>query len=134
MSLSSELGNLNCPKAFKEPAKEYLDREKSLLSPKEHKRQASILEEHLRPFFGGKLGEISAQSVEQYIALRSRKCSAATIRKEVGVLKHLLNRTLKEGKISKNPLAGVTMPNCPLTASLTYSRQNWSPCVAWIRF
>jgi integrase len=75
--------------------------------------------------------------VEQYIALRSRKCSAATIRKEVGVLKHLLNRAMKEGKISKNPAAGVTMPKLPagrvrylqpteLQAVLEY-------CPPWIR-
>jgi integrase len=51
--------------------------------------------------------------VEQYIAARSRKCSAATFRKEVGVLKHLLNRAMKEGKISKNPAAGVRMPKVP---------------------
>jgi integrase len=122
---------------FKEAAKEYLDRQKPLLSPKEYDRQAAILEEHLRPSFAGKLGEISARSVEQYIALRSRKCSAATIRKEVGVLKHLLNRAMKEGKISKNPAAGVTMPKLPagrvrylqpteLQAVLEY-------CPPWIR-
>jgi integrase len=98
---------------FKEASNEYLDGQKPLLTPREYDRQAGILEEHLRPFFRGKVGEISARSVEQYITLRSRKCSAATIRKEVGVLKHLLNRAMKEGKISKNPAAGVTMPRVP---------------------
>jgi integrase len=98
---------------FKEASNEYLDGQKPLLTPREYDRQAGILEEHLRPFFRGKVGEISARSVEQYITLRSRKCSAATIRKEVGVLKHLLNRAVKEGKISRNPAAGVTMPRVP---------------------
>ena len=101
------------PMSFKDKAKEYLDRQKSLLSPKEYERQTGIVQQHLRPFFAGKLGDISTRSVEQYIALRSRKCSAATIRKEVGVLKHMLNRALKEGKIPKNPAEGVAMPKLP---------------------
>lgn len=101
------------PMTFTEAAREYLDRQKPILTPKEYERQASILEQHLRPFFAGKLGGLSARSVEQYIALRSRECSAANIRKEVGVIRHLLNRAMKEGKIPKNPAAGVTMPKLP---------------------
>lgn len=125
------------PMTFKEASNEYLDGQKPLLTPKEYDRQGAILEQHLRPFFRGKIGEISARSVEQYITLRSRKCSAATIRKEVGVLKHLLNRATKQGKISKSPAAGVTMPKLPagrvrylqpteLQAVLEY-------CPPWIR-
>jgi integrase len=98
---------------FKEGADEYLHTQKALLSPREYVRQDGILKEHLKPFFHGKVGQISSALVAQYIAVRSRKCSAATVRKEVGVLKHLLNRAMKEGKISKNPAAGVTLPRVP---------------------
>jgi integrase len=101
------------PVTFKETAKEYIHRQKSLLSPREYERQDSILEKHLKPFFAGKLGDVSARLVEQYISTRNRKCSPATIRKEVGVLKHLLNWALKGGKIRSNPAAGVALPKPP---------------------
>ena len=101
------------PMTFKEAALAYIDRQKSLVSSKEYDRQASILEKHLKPFFAGKLGEISDRMVEQYIGLRTRNCSAATIRKEIGVLKHLLNWALKSRMIRRNPAAGIAMPKPP---------------------
>lgn len=101
------------PMTFKEAAQEYLDRQKSLLSPKEYERQASILEKHLKPFFAGKLGDISRRRVEEYVTLRSRKCSPATVRKEIGVLKHLLTWAIGGGMIPSNPAAKITMPRLP---------------------
>jgi integrase len=101
------------PMTFKEAAKEYIDRQRSLVSPKEYERQESILENHLKPFFAGKLQTISKRLVEEYVTLRSRKCSPATIRKEVGVLKHLLNWAVEGGVIPSNPAAKITMPRAP---------------------
>lgn len=101
------------PMMFKEAAKDYIDRQRSLVSPREFERQESILEKHLKPFFAGKLRNISKRLVEEYIALRSRKCSPATVRKEVGVLKHLLNWALEGGMIDANRAAKVTLPRAP---------------------
>ena len=101
------------PMTFKEAAKDYIDRQKSLVSPKEYERQDSILKQHLKPFFAGKLQHVSKGLIEEYIALRSRKCLPATVRKEVGVLKHLLNWAVEGKMIDANPAAKVMMPKAP---------------------
>jgi integrase len=124
------------PMSVKQAGDAYLQAPKPLLTPREYDRQAGILE-HLKQSFHGKIRDISARSVEQYIAVRSRKRSAATIRKEVGVLKPLLNRAVKEGKIPKNPAAGVAFPKAPAgrvrylqPAELALVLQH---CPPWIR-
>jgi integrase len=101
------------PMTFKDAAKDYIDRQKSLVSPKEYERQKSILEKHLKPFFAGRLRQVSKGLIEEYIALRSRKCLPATVRKEVGVLKHLLNWGVEGKMIDANPAARVTLPKAP---------------------
>ncbi len=131
------------PMTFKEAAKEFIDRQKSLLSPKEYARQSSILDKHLKPFFAGKLADITRRRVEEYISRRSaphprgRKCSPATVRKEAGVLKHLLNWALESGMIAANPAARVMMPKAP-AGRLRYlepteMKSLLAHCPPWIR-
>jgi integrase len=125
------------PMTFKEAAKQYLERQKSLISPHEYERQESILDKHLKPFLAGKLRNITKRRIEEYIASRNRKCSPATIRKEVGVLKHLLNWATEGELVPSNVAARISMPKPPagrvrylqpteLTAILEY-------CPPWIR-
>jgi integrase len=98
---------------LKEAAKLYLERQKSLISPHEHERQESILDKHLKPFLAGKLRNITKRRIEEYITFRSRKCSPATVRKEVGVLKHLLNWATEGGLVPVNVAARISMPKPP---------------------
>lgn len=101
------------PASFKEAAKEYLDRQKSLVTPKEYQRQTLIMEAHLKPFFRGKLSDISRRNVERYVMTRSRQCSPGTVRKEFGVLRHLLNWLLDNGMVPANPAVRIKLPNLP---------------------
>lgn len=101
------------PITFKECAKKYLQVQKPLLSSKEYERQTSILDLHLKPFFKGELGCLSREAVEKYVASRSDKVSAATVRKETGVLKHLLRYAWEHSFLSSNPASHVKLPKPP---------------------
>ncbi|MBZ5565899.1 MAG: site-specific integrase [Acidobacteriia bacterium] len=101
------------PMTFKEAARQYLQRQMSLVSPNEYERQDSILKKHLKPFFAGKLRNVSKRQIEEYISRRSRKRLPATVRKEVGVLKHLLNWAMENGMVAANAAARIAMPKAP---------------------
>jgi integrase len=101
------------PMTFKEAARQFLERQNSLISPHEYERQESILDKHLKPFLAGKLRNITKRRIEEYIAFRSRKCSPATVRKEVGVLKHLLNWAVEDGLVPSNVATRINMPKPP---------------------
>jgi hypothetical protein len=61
------------------------------LSKHETERQLGIVEKHLLPFFGSiKLPAIRPSKVHEYIQSRLGEVAAATICKEVNVLKHFL--------------------------------------------
>lgn len=61
------------------------------LSAQELRRQADIVEKHLVPFFGStKLAAIRPAKINAYIEARTGEVAAATIIKEVNVLKHFL--------------------------------------------
>lgn len=125
------------PTSFKEAGKRYLERQKSLVSPHEYERQESILDKHLKPFFAGKLRDTTKRRIEEYIASRSRKCSPATIRKEVGVLKHLLNWATADGLVPANVALRIAMPK-PAAGRVRYLQPTelqsiLDHCPPWIK-
>jgi integrase len=102
------------PKTFREVETGYLEFQKvRLRSQNEYERQLGILMDHLRPFFAGKLDAITRRDIERYITTRSQKVSPGTVRKEVGVLKHLLNFAVDSGMLSANPAFRVKLPKPP---------------------
>jgi integrase len=102
------------PKTFREAETEYLEFQKvRLRSQNEYERQVGILMDHLRHFFAGKLDAISRRDIERYITTRSQKVSPGTVRKEVGVLKHLLNFAVDSGMLPANPAFRVRLPKPP---------------------
>lgn len=101
------------PLAFKECAVKYLQMQKPLLSKKEYQRQDSILELHLKPSFAGELISITRDGVEKYVGARSECAGPATVRKEVGVLKHMLRYACEHGFLLANPASHVRMPRPP---------------------
>jgi len=99
---------------FQEVAAKFLLVQKPLLrSKKEFERQTSILDLHLKPFFEGELADLSRERVEKYISERSEKVAPATVRKEVGVLKHLLRHATEHGFVLANAASHVRLPKPP---------------------
>ena len=58
---------------------------------------------NLRWWFRCDWGLLVRRDIERYITMRSEKVSAGTVRKEVGVLKHLLNFAVDNDMIQANP-------------------------------
>ena len=85
------------------------------LSQHETERQLGIVEKHLLPFFGFiKLPAIRSAKVREYIESRLGEVAAATICKEVNVLKHFFGVACDSWElIPSNPARGVRLPDLP---------------------
>jgi integrase len=93
-------------------SKRFLKHQKARLTPAAYKREDGIMAAHLRPFFGDKtrLAAIRRADVQKYITHRSGEVSAASIVKELNVLKHLLGLAVEWELIGANPAHGVKSP------------------------
>jgi site-specific recombinase XerC len=83
------------------------------LTAKEYERQELILENHLKPFFPSKITEIRRADIQRYITNRSADAATATVRKELNVLKHMLNLAVEWEVIPMTPAHGVKCPEVP---------------------
>src|SRR5947207_11065784 len=81
---------------FANGAQDYLAHQKPRISTANYRRECSIIEDHLKPFFGGELKAIRRATVQRYITARCAEVSNATVAKELNVLKHLLRLAVEE--------------------------------------
>lgn len=98
---------------FSEISERYLAHQRHRLTPKEYERQELILENHLKPFFPVRLAEIRRADVQRYVTHRSADAAPGTVRKELNVLKHLLNLAVEWEVIPMTPAHGVKSPKVP---------------------
>lgn len=96
---------------FAEIAKTYLAHQKPRISTANYERERGIVEDHLSPFFAGELRAIRRSTVHRYITVRCADVSAATVTKELNVLKHMLRLAEEEWEfIPANPARRVKAP------------------------
>ena len=124
--------------SFREVVGRYLEYQKPRLTVREYERQRLIVNKHLDPFFSGKIKEIRRANVQRYITKRSGMVSAATVRKEVNVLKHMLNLAVFDWEIiTFNPAQGVKSPKVApgrvRYLQPTELRLLMSACLEWLR-
>ena len=95
------------------------------------------MEAHLKPFFGRKLADIRRVDVQKYITHRSGEVSAASVVKELNVLKHLLGLAVEWELIPANPAHGVKPPRVPAGRvrylQPTELRAVLEACPEWLR-
>jgi integrase len=97
--------------SFEEVARQYLSHRKPRLSSANYERECGIIEDHLKPFFAGKLAAIKRATIARYMTARCAAVSNATVVKELNVLKHLLKLAVEEWEyIPVNPATGVKAP------------------------
>ena len=96
-------------------SKRFLIFQKARLTSKAYHREQGIVEGHLEPFFGKshQLAAIRRADVQKYVTHRSGEVSAASITKELNVLKHLLSLAVEWELIPTNPAHGVKAPKVP---------------------
>ena len=104
------------PEVFADVAREYLAHQKPRISSANYRREAGIIEDHLKPFFAGELRAIRRATVARCACV-----SAATVTKELNVLKHLLRLAVEEWEyLPVNPIPRSMRPPKPAPGRVRY--------------
>ncbi len=116
----------------------YLQFQKPRLSERSYERTSGVIENQLRPTFGGiRLGDIRRADIQDYVTRRAGEVSAASVTKELNVLKHLMGLAVEWELIPFNPAAKVKAPRVP-AGRLRYLqptelRALLAACPEWLR-
>ncbi len=104
------------PRAFGAFAREWLELQRPFGSNAHHLDRKGILETHLIPFFGAgrSMGDFAIEDVERFIGhlkklpgLTSATLSAVRVNKVRNLLRQLLDRAVKNGWLTANPVLEV---------------------------
>ncbi len=122
---------------FAELAARYIAHQTPRLTDKEFERQSLIVENHLKPFFSGRIRDIRRPDIQRYVTERSLKAKPATVRKEGNVLKHMLSLAVEWELIPWSPADKVKLPKPPAGrvryAQPTELRALMEACPEWLR-
>lgn len=101
--------------SFAAVTKRYLKHQRVRLTPAAYTREDGIIEKHLTLFFGEntKVAGVRRADVQRYVTERSGKVSAASVTKELNVLKHLLSLAAEWELIPTSPAHRVKSPKAP---------------------
>ena len=91
------------PITFHDFAKEYLTWAKSNKKPSSYQRDFYIMRIFDKEFEGKTIQEITAWQIEKYKAERKKRCKAASVNRELAVLKHLFSKAAEWGRLKENP-------------------------------
>jgi integrase len=116
----------------------YLKHQKAAITEQSYVRVKGILESHLKPFFGAMpLGSIRRADIQTYITGRSSEVAAASVVKELNVLKHLMSLAVEWELIPFSPAARVKAPRPPAGRvrylQPTELREVLAACPDWLR-
>lgn len=123
---------------FEEYSARYLQHQKARLTVAAYLRTRGIVEKHLRAAFGGvRLAEIRRVDVQRYITARSAAVQAASVTKELNVLKHMLALAVEQELVPVNYAHGVKPPKAP-AGRVRYLQPTevqglLAVCPAWLR-
>ena len=95
---------------FPDVAERFLAYQHARLTPRGFDRERWIVRQRLSPAFPGKLAAIRRADVQRYVTERSAQVSAATVQKELNILKHLLRLAVEWEIIPVNPAQGMKGP------------------------
>lgn len=98
---------------FGKVAERYLKHQKARLTPKAYDREAGIVEKHLQRFFNRPLVSIRKVDIQRYVTEVSAERSAASVQKELVVLKHLFSLSVEWELVPVNPAKDVKAPKAP---------------------
>ncbi|HEY3091129.1 MAG TPA: tyrosine-type recombinase/integrase [Jatrophihabitantaceae bacterium] len=81
------------------------------LKPTTRERYAGILREHITPRWSAvRLADVSHADVQAWLTELSARRQAATVRKVHRVLSRVLALAVRDGRLARNPAAGVNLP------------------------
>lgn len=92
---------------------QYWPGQKAHLSPRGLEREQGILNLHLGPYFAGPMGAIDRPRILAYTNKRLASVSRETVRKELGILKHILRIAVKLQLLLRNPFEDLESKDWP---------------------
>jgi integrase len=98
---------------FREIAERYLKYQKARISPKAYVREEGILRTHLARFNSLKLIAIRKVDIQLYVTEAASKRSAASVHRELVVIKHLFNLAVEWEIVPVNPARLIKPPKLP---------------------
>lgn len=98
---------------FGEVAAAYLKHQRARLSPKSYEREESIVRVRLAQFKNTPLVSIRKADIQRYITERAAKAAAATVARELALLKHLFALAVEWEIIPASPARSVKAPKLP---------------------
>jgi integrase len=98
---------------FKEVADRYLKHQKVRLTAAAYVREEGILQKHLARFDSLPLASIRKSDIQHYVTERASKVAAATVQRELVLLKHLFALAVEWEIIPVNPAQFVKSPKLP---------------------
>lgn len=101
--------------SFSAVAARFLKHQRARLTPAAYVREEGIIEKHLKPFFGEgtRLASVRRVDVQRYVTERTADVAAASVTKELNVLKHMMSLAVEWELIPANPAHGVKPPQAP---------------------
>ena len=99
--------------SFSATADRFLHFQKARVTDREHYREKLIVEKHLKPFFKNKVASIRKVDIDRFVTARSGKVKAATVIREVMVLKYILTKAVEWEIIPVSPAQSVVLPKTP---------------------
>ncbi len=86
------------------------------LKPSTAERYAGIVREHIEPRWGAvRLADVEHSSVQTWVGELTATRSASTVRKVHGVLSLILASAVRDGRLARNPSAGISLPRVVTT-------------------
>jgi integrase len=101
------------PERFEDFANMYLIEQKTQVSKDQYDREESIVRVHLSPFFKCLLTAIGIERVTQYRTMRLHKAAPGTVKKEMSVLRHIMEKAVQYGRVDANSVKKVKFPKEP---------------------
>ena len=93
---------------------QYWPAQKAHLTPRAMEREQGILNLHLGPYFAGPMGEIDRPKILAYTNKRlGQNVSRETVRKELGILKHILRIAVRLSLLLRNPFDDLEAKDWP---------------------
>lgn len=95
---------------FRDYAEKYLAHSKANKTPKSHRRDITSITVNLLPVLGDHyLHELKSEMIENYKAMRLTRVKPATVNRELGCLRHMLNKAIEWGYLTNSPMRGIKL-------------------------
>jgi integrase len=124
-------------KTFAVVAQEHLAKQKPRISDAGFRRESDIIRLHLEPYFTGPLADIKHGQIQKYVTMRESERSAATVCKELNIIKNIFSFAVAHEYLPASPASEVRGPAVHGKEQNYIAAESFpaliAACPAWLR-